>query len=53
MVALMMFLSIPKIQLFVIKLNRGVFKKTSSIGQTELSPELRKMADKYVDVVKW
>lgn len=40
----------PQNPTFVIKLNRGVLKKTSSIGQTELSPEIRKMADKYVDV---
>ncbi|MEI7513140.1 MAG: hypothetical protein WCJ74_00770 [bacterium] len=34
---------------FVIKLNRAVLEKTSGLGQGELSPEMRKMADQFVE----
>ena len=42
----------PQNPTFVIKLNRGVLEKASSIGQTELSPEIRKMADESC-LVSW
>lgn len=37
----------PQNPTFVIKLNRGVLEKARSIGQAELPPEVRKMADEY------
>lgn len=39
----------PQNPTFVIKLNRGALEKARSIGQAELPPEVRKMADEYVE----
>ncbi|MBI2635006.1 MAG: hypothetical protein HYW79_00435 [Parcubacteria group bacterium] len=39
----------PQNPAFVIKLNRSALEKASSIGQAELPPEIRKMADEYVE----
>ncbi len=39
----------PQNPTFVIKLNRGALGKARSIGQAKFSPEVRKMADQYVE----
>ncbi|HBK34272.1 TPA: hypothetical protein DDZ06_04635 [Candidatus Uhrbacteria bacterium] len=39
----------PKNPSFVIKLNRGALEKALSVGQSELPPEIRKMAEQYVE----
>ncbi len=39
----------PQNPTFVIKLNRGALEKARSIGQAKLPPEVRKMADEYVE----
>lgn len=39
----------PQNPMFVIKLNRDALEKAHSIGQAELPPEMRKMADEYAE----
>lgn len=39
----------PQNPAFVVKLNRDVLEKARGIGQAELSPEVRKIADEYVE----
>ncbi len=39
----------PQNQKFVIKLNRGALEKALSVGQANLPPDVRRMADQYVE----
>ena len=38
----------PQNPKFVIKLNRGTLEKAMSVGQANLPPDVRQMADQYV-----
>ena len=39
----------PRNPSFVIKLNRGALEKALSVGQSELPPEMRRVAEQYTD----